>query len=354
MFTSLLLFGLAAATQGQEPGPSTAELTANEDGLTVRLPRDATMSIEARQTIDVVGLHDRVGTLELASATFATAGQAREAAFQATVNASAHIYSSLIAMNSAQVAFQTDLRDEVASQLSTVTNDLTATVTAMATLMTEAGQSRELAANAAMSTLTATAAANTAALTSRMSALDASNTARMTALDSTITASLGSAVASLNQSVTVRLAAVTTALATKRGMTSHMFSGGCGSRQHGGWHTYCINRVVIDSARPFFFKRTDNYLRALVAGLYDMSFARLYQGCYWEHTVMMVGGRNIRHTHSWWHSGNWRDREIRALQPVNPGQDMAAKAYSNCGWITWHSGTEYDRFSVIWSGTRPA
>ena len=53
---------------------------------------------------------------------------------------------------------------------------------------------------------------------------------------------------------------------------------------------------------------------------------------------MMVGGRNIRHTHSWWHSGNWRDREIRALQPVNPGQDMAAKAYSNCGWITWHSG----------------
>ena len=107
-------------------------------------------------------------------------------------------------MNSAQVAFQTDLRDEVASQLSTVTNDLTATVTAMATQMTDAGQSRELAANAAMSTLTATAAANTAALTSRMSALDASNTARMTALDSTITASLGSAVASLNQSVTVR------------------------------------------------------------------------------------------------------------------------------------------------------
>ena len=34
----------------------------------------------------------------------------------------------------------------------------------------------------------------------------------------------------------VRLAAVTTALATKRGMTSHMFSGGCGSRQHGGWY----------------------------------------------------------------------------------------------------------------------
>ena len=57
-----------------------------------------TFSIEARQTIDVVGLHDRVGTLELASATFATAGQAREAAFQATVNASAHIYSSLVSV----------------------------------------------------------------------------------------------------------------------------------------------------------------------------------------------------------------------------------------------------------------
>ena len=51
-------------------------------------------SVESRQTIDVVGLHDRVGELERESATFATAGQAREAAFQATVNASAHIYSS--------------------------------------------------------------------------------------------------------------------------------------------------------------------------------------------------------------------------------------------------------------------
>ena len=51
-------------------------------------------SVESRQTIDVVGLHDRVGELERESETFATAGQAREAAFQATVNASAHIYSS--------------------------------------------------------------------------------------------------------------------------------------------------------------------------------------------------------------------------------------------------------------------
>ena len=51
-------------------------------------------SVESQQTIDVVGLHDRVGELERESETFATAGQAREAAFQATVNASAHIYSS--------------------------------------------------------------------------------------------------------------------------------------------------------------------------------------------------------------------------------------------------------------------
>ena len=51
-------------------------------------------SVESTQTIDVVGLHDRVGELERESETFATAGQAREAAFQATVNASAHIYSS--------------------------------------------------------------------------------------------------------------------------------------------------------------------------------------------------------------------------------------------------------------------
>ena len=139
-------------------------------------------------------------------------------------------------MNTAQEAFQTQLRADVASQLEEVTSGLTATVTSMANQMTADGNSREVAANEAMSTLTATAAANTAALTTRMSALDASNTARMTALDSTITASLGTAVTALNSSVTSRLGAVTTALASKRGLTAHMFSAGCASRPHGGWY----------------------------------------------------------------------------------------------------------------------
>ena len=80
-------------------------------------------------------------------------------------------------MNTAQEAFQTQLRADVASQLEEVTSGLTATVTSMANQMTADGNSREVAANEAMSTLTATAAANTAALTTRMSALDASNTA---------------------------------------------------------------------------------------------------------------------------------------------------------------------------------
>ena len=154
-------------------------------------------------------------------------------------------------MNVAQTEFQAELRADVAAQLEEVTSGITATVTAMANQMTVDGNSREVATNAAMSTLTATAAANTAALTSRMSALDASNTARMTALDSTITASLGSAVTALNASVTSRLGAVTTALASKRGMTSHMFSGGCSSRAHGGWYVspYGVPAPVSASAR---------------------------------------------------------------------------------------------------------
>ena len=53
---------------------------------------------------------------------------------------------------------------------------------------------------------------------------------------------------------------------------------------------------------------------------------------------MVIAGRNIRHTHSWWYSSHWNDREIRALQLINAGQDFWAKAYSNCGWATWHSG----------------
>ena len=53
---------------------------------------------------------------------------------------------------------------------------------------------------------------------------------------------------------------------------------------------------------------------------------------------MVVAGRNIRHTHSWWFSSHGADREVRALQIINAGQDFWSKAYSNCGWATWHSG----------------
>ena len=53
---------------------------------------------------------------------------------------------------------------------------------------------------------------------------------------------------------------------------------------------------------------------------------------------MVIAGRNIRHTHSWWYTSNWVDREIRALQQITAGQDFWSKAYSNCGWSTWHSG----------------
>ena len=77
--------------------------------------------------------------------------------------------------------------------------------------------------------------------------------------------SLGAAIQAVNSSMVVSIAG-------KASATKHVWLGGCRTQSNGCWHDMCLNGVEVDTARPYFVKRTNTRMRALVAGFFRMNF----------------------------------------------------------------------------------
>ena len=77
--------------------------------------------------------------------------------------------------------------------------------------------------------------------------------------------SLGAAIQAVNSSMVISIAG-------KASEAKHLWLGGCRNHNHGCWQDMCLNGVEMDTSRPYFFKRTDTRMRALVAGFYRMNF----------------------------------------------------------------------------------
>ena len=97
--------------------------------------------------------------------------------------------------------------------------------------------------------------------TAQISSAVAASLSRGSALQT----SLGAAINAANSSLVV-------AIAGKASEDKHVWLGGCRNHNHGCWQDMCMNGVEVDTARPYFYKRTNTRMRALSAGFYRMNF----------------------------------------------------------------------------------
>ena len=88
--------------------------------------------------------------------------------------------------------------------------------------------------------------------------------------------SLGAAIQAVNSSMVVSIAG-------KASEAKHVWLGGCRATSYGCWQDMCLSGVELDTARPFFFKRTNTRMRAIVTGFFRMNF--------W-----VINDRNYAHT----------------------------------------------------------
>ena len=93
-----------------------------------------------------------------------------------------------------------------------------------------------------------------------------------TALQST----LGAAIQAVNSTMIVSIAG-------KASENKHVWLGGCRSYSHGCWYDLCLNGVELDTSRPYFFKRTNTRMRALVTGFFRMNLWAIIS-TNWAHT----------------------------------------------------------------------
>ena len=109
------------------------------------------------------------------------------------------------------------------------------------------------------------------AVTTSMNDMAAANSVAIAAAI-TASASTGTALQStLTRSIAAVNASMIASIRGKADASQHVWLGGCRNAQHGCWSSQCLNGVELDTARPMFYKRTDNRMRAIVTGFYRMN-----------------------------------------------------------------------------------
>ena len=119
-----------------------------------------------------------------------------------------------------------------------------------------------------------------------MTDMSARNTAQISSAIA-VSASQGTALHStLTRTIAGINSTMIASVALKANEAQHLWLGGC--RDHGGncWRDQCLNGVELDTARPYFYKRTNYRMRTLVAGFFRLNMWLIDSGN-WAH--MSVG-----------------------------------------------------------------
>ena len=108
------------------------------------------------------------------------------------------------------------------------------------------------------------------AVAARMADMSASNTEQISAAV-TASVSRGNALqTTLTRAITAVNSTMIVSVLGKMDSDRHVWMGGC-SGGSGCWADQCFDRVEIDTARPYFYKRTNTRMRAIVAGFFRMN-----------------------------------------------------------------------------------
>jgi len=233
-------------------------------------------------------------------------------------------------------------------------NGLTASVggqlSAAASAQASARAEMTAAAATAQAEMTATLTTAANSMAARMADMSASNTEQISAAV-TASVSRGNALqTTLTRAITAVNSTMIVSVLGKMDSDRHLWYGGC-SGGSGCWADQCLDRVEIDTARPYFYKRTNTRMRAIVAGFFRMNMWVINHRN-WAHLSVFINGRRI--TTSYFHTaaGWWKDTHQDHTHYIPANQDFWFQA---CGGTHGWSGAGYHhRQEYSWQGTRQA
>jgi hypothetical protein len=241
---------------------------------------------------------------------------------------------------------------DMASRTMSIATAAAANTAAVSSMTATVEALRSTQAAEAQSLQRAVASQLTAAANSVDATVSQLNTSLRSAVDTAITDSLTqttAAITAMNSTVTT----VRAGLASKKDNRLYMWTGGCRSSHGGGWGEYCLNQVQVDTARPKFEKQTNTRFRALVTGIYSVTFSVIKHTCNWAYMRIEVNGNHQIHTNQWAPNGHWNDQIADAPGLLIPaGQQMWGRSYGSC-WNAWHGFSGgHSRITVIFLGNR--
>jgi hypothetical protein len=256
-------------------------------------------------------------------------------AYAASVDATENMYSTITQMSADSTAANSAMVSSLTAAVSTIESNMQANGNAQSTAIANS--------NNQMSTLMA---AQTSAVASQMATVNTQLSA------ATAAAISRSAVASASATVAIRAinASLTSAMANKASEEKHFWLGGCANHNHGCWQDFCLSRVEIDKARPYFYKRSNTRMRALVAGMFRMQ--SYFMGTRnWMHVSVYINGQRMRNVHQHTGRGWWKSDYSDHTFYIAAGQDFW---FQGCGHFHNAGGEyHYQRQEFMWYGKRP-
>jgi hypothetical protein len=208
--------------------------------------------------------------------------------------------------------------------------------------------------NAAASDAASQARVAAATLSQSLVDIDATVSTAMGAMDARITASVSrAAVAQVSSAAAmtsalsraaaaqaVSVANITAAVAGKADAQPKIWAGGCTRHGNSGWHYYCLNRELYNTAGGYLRKASDTRFAASRAGFFRINFWTIKSASGWSHNNVYVQGglqyHSYMHTAGCW----WQDDTIDHTFRVANGWWWSVRLYSNCSHAFHAGGAE--------------
>jgi hypothetical protein len=255
--------------------------------------------------------------------------------YNATVAATERMYNAMTQMNRDNQAAQA----AVANQINSAVANLNAQMATQSAAMSAAMSSNTANLNSAMDAQASSVASQLASVPVTLSTNEAAMISR----------SAVAATATMTQLRSIN-ASLVLAMNNKASEEKHFWLGGCANSNHGCWQDFCLNQVEIDKARPYFHKRTNTRMQALLTGMFRMQ-AYFMGTRNWMHISVFINGRRMRYTHMHVRYGWWKSHYSDHTFFIAAGQDFW---FQGCGhYHNANSDFRHQRQEFMWYGKRP-
>eukprot|EP00040_Diaphanoeca_grandis_P018005 m.94691 g.94691 ORF g.94691 m.94691 type:complete len:365 (+) comp26747_c0_seq1:59-1153(+) len=306
-------------------------ISVQDKNLNIRLPRDASMTLTRRQTVDVTDLETRVDTLE---------SNAEILAYKATMNATSGMMSqvvgSLVTMQNTQTDFEKTLEEKLDDSFSTMQTTMLGLSDAVKSNMTLYSQNLD-------QQFATTKQALLKSVDKEIDAINKSTTASISGMMQQI-ATLSQSVATLTKDL------------TSSAETAIFIGGTRNSLTTSGWFEFPVNREELNAGGSMFVKEGSRF-KALKAGFFRLEYGGIMHGgwCH-NHLEIWIDNFRIRDSTHEYVPGTWQNVAVEASYYMKAGQKMWLRYYRGCGYAA-HGSTSYNahnRLTFRFLGTKGA